>query len=77
MKAAAVAAAKSRFSKIVRSSIGARPWRSMSTHSGSRTTAATRPPMTTGSSQPEMPPLEMPSTSPVSPATNVAVPRRS
>ena len=77
MKAAAVAAAKSRFLKIERSSIGARTRDSMRTKSGSRTAAATRLQMTTGSSQPEMPPLEMPNTSPVRPTTNVTVPSRS
>ena len=39
MNAAPVAAANRRFLKIVRSSIGARGARSMSTKSGSRTTA--------------------------------------
>ena len=71
MNAAPVAAANRRFSKIVRSSIGARPWRSMSTNSGSSTTPAIRPPITTGSFQPLIPPLETPSVSPVRPATNV------
>ena len=47
-----------------RSSIGARPRRSISTHSGSRIAAATRPTITTGSSQPLMPPRETPSTRP-------------
>ncbi len=77
MNAAPVAAANRRFSKIVRSSIGARPWRSISTNSGSSTTPAIRPPITTGSFQPLIPPLETPSVSPVRPATNVVVPRMS
>ena len=64
MNAAPVAAANRRFSKIVRSSIGARPWRSISTNSGSSTTPAIRPPITTGSFQPLMPPLETPSVEP-------------
>ena len=55
MKAAAVAAANSRFSKIVRSSIGARWCFSISTKSGSSTTPATIPPIVSGSAQPFRP----------------------
>ena len=60
MKAAPVAAAKSRLRKIVRSSIGALPRCSIRTNSGSRTAATIRLPITSGSSQPEMPPREIP-----------------
>ena len=77
MNAAAVAAANMRLRKIVRSSIGARSRRSISTNRGSSTAPAIRPPITSGSSQPEMPPRESPKTSPVRPATNVTVPGRS
>ena len=48
MKAAAEAAANRRFEKIERSSIGARVWRSIKTHSGNSTAAAARPAITTG-----------------------------
>ena len=44
---------------------------------GQQHAAAIRPPMTTGEFQPEMPPLEMPSTRPVSPIRNVIVPAKS
>ena len=60
MKAAPVAAAKSRLRKIERSSIGARPRCSISTNSGSSTAATSRLPITSESSQPEMPPREIP-----------------
>ena len=60
MKAAPVAAANIRFSKIVRSSIGAETRFSMRTKAGSSTTAATRDQITNGSSQPERPPRERP-----------------
>ena len=48
MKAAPVAAAKSRFSKIVRSSIGELARRSISTNSGSSTAPAIRLAITSG-----------------------------
>ena len=77
MNAAPAAAEKSRFEKIRRSSIGAR-WRcSITTNSGNSTAARIRPPITTGELQPEIPPLEMPSTRPVSPIRNVIVPAAS
>ena len=60
MKAAAVAAENMRFWKIVRSSIGARGRRSIRTNSGSSTAAAISAPITSGSSQPEIPPRETP-----------------
>jgi hypothetical protein len=63
--------------KIVRSSIGARTRRSISTNSGSSTAAAASPAMTGGWSQPWMPPLEIPNTRPVSPIRNVIVPAAS
>ncbi len=74
MKAAAEAAANRRLEKIVRSSIGALVRRSIKTHKGNSTAAAIRPAITTGFPQPDSPPLETPSTSPVRPTTNVAVP---
>ena len=77
MKAAAAAAENRRFWKIDRSSIGALLWRSISTNRGRNTAAAIRLPTTSGSVQPEMPPLEIPSTSPVSPIRNVSVPAKS
>src|SRR5467141_658018 len=49
----------------------------MSTNAGMNTAAAASPPSTTGEPQPEMPPLEMPSTSPVRPTRNVSVPSAS
>ena len=55
MNAAPVAAANSRLRKIVRSSIGARWRRSISTNSGSRTTPATIPAIVNGSPQPLRP----------------------
>ena len=60
MKAAAVAAANIRLSKIVRSSIGAEARFSIRTKAGSSTTAAISDQITSGSSQPEMPPRERP-----------------
>jgi uncharacterized protein with beta-barrel porin domain len=60
MNAAAVAAAKSRLRKMSRSSIGALPRCSISTNSGSRRAAAARLAITSVSSQPEMPPREIP-----------------
>ncbi len=77
MKAAALAAANRRLRNRVRSSIGARERRSITTHSGSSTAAAARPAITTGLFQPLMPPFETPSTSPVKPITNVRVPSTS
>ncbi len=77
MNAAAAAAENRRLWKIVRSSIGAGWWRSITTNAGSNTAAAIRPPITSGSPQPEMPPLEIPSTSPVRPIRNVIVPAKS
>ena len=77
MNAAAVAAENIRLRKIVRSSIGAGTRLSISTNSGSRIAPAISEPSVSGSLQPEMPPRETPSTSPVSPTTNTAVPRRS
>ena len=74
MNAAPVAAANSRFSKIERSSIGARWWRSISTNTGSSTTPATMPPIVHGSVQPFRPPRESPNTSPVSPSTKTVTP---
>ena len=77
MNAAAAAAENRRFWKIDRSSIGA-GWRlSISTNSGRNTAAAARLPITSGSVQPEMPPLEIPSTRPVRPIRNVSVPSAS
>ena len=73
MNAAPVAAANSLLRKIDRSSIGAELRCSMRTKSGSRMAEATRPTITTGSSQLDSPPFEIPRTSPVSPATKVAV----
>ncbi len=63
--------------KSERSSIGDVTWRSITTKSGSRTIAATKPPITSGSSQPVSAPFDSASTSPVSPRTNVAFPSRS
>jgi len=60
MKAAPVAAAKRRLRKIERSSIGERPRCSISTNSGSRIAARISEPITRLSSQPEMPPREIP-----------------
>ena len=60
MNAAAAAVENSRLRKIVRSSIGALWWRSISTKAGSSTAAAIRPPITSEDVQPEMPPLEIP-----------------
>ena len=77
MNAAAVAAANRRLLNSFRSSIGARERRSISTHAGSSTAAAARLTITIGSSHPLSPPLETPSTSPVSPITNVLVPSTS
>src|SRR5580704_13560089 len=77
MNAAPEAAANSRLEKIDRSSIGERWWRSMSTNAGRKIAAAIRPPITNGELQPERPPLETPSTSPVNPTRNVPVPRKS
>ena len=77
MNAAAVAAANSRFLNTVRSSIGARERRSISTHAGSSTKAAARPPITTASFQPLRPPRETPSTSPVKPSRKALVPSTS
>ena len=77
MNAAAVAAANSRFLNTVRSSIGARERRSISTHAGSSVTAALRPPITIGSFQPLRPPRETPSTSPVRPTRKADVPSTS
>ena len=77
MNAAAVAAANSRLLNSFRSSIGARERRSISTHVGSSTAAASRPPITSGSFQPLSPPRETPSTRPVRPTTNVMVPSTS
>ena len=74
MNAAADAAAKRRSRKSERSSIGERPWRSMSTKIGRSTTAAAKPPMTSALFHPDRPPFESASTSPVSPTTNVDVP---
>ena len=59
-KAAAVAAAKSRFWKIERSSIGARPRCSISTNSGSSDRRDDQRADHQRSSQPEMPPREIP-----------------
>ena len=70
MNAAPLAAANRRFSKIVRSSIGAAARRSTSDERREEDTTATiRLPIVSGSSQPEIPPRETPSTRPVSPAT--------
>ena len=69
MNAAPLAAAKRRFSKIVRSSIGAAARRSTSTKAGSSTAATTRLTIVTVSSQPDSPPRETPRTRPVRPAT--------
>ena len=74
MNAAPVAAANSRFSKIVRSSIGARWCLSISTKIGSSTTPTTIPPIVSGSVQPLSPPRESPKTSPVRPSTNTSTP---
>ena len=60
MKAAAVAAANIRLRKMSRSSIGALPRCSIRTKSGSRIAAAISEPITSESSQPEMPPREIP-----------------
>ena len=77
MNAAPLAAANRRLRKISRSSIGAFERRSISTHSGSSTAAAARPPITIGSFQPLSPPRETPSTRPVRPTTKVLVPSTS
>ena len=77
MKAAAAAAENSLLWKIDRSSIGARWWRSTRTNAGRKIAAAISPPITTGELQPEIPPLEIPNTSPVSPIRNVTVPAKS
>ena len=69
MNAAAEAAANSLFRKMLRSNIGARCRISMRTNSGSSTAATMRLVITVGLLQPESPPFEMPSTSPVSPST--------
>ena len=74
MNAAAAAAENSRFLKMLRSSIGDSARLSISTNAGRKIAAAIRPPITTGESQPEIPPLEIPSTSPVRPIRNVIVP---
>ena len=74
MKAAALAAANRRLRNRVRSSIGARERRSITTHSGSSTAAAARPAITTTLFQPLMPPFETPSTRPVKPTTKVQGP---
>ena len=60
MKAAPVAAANIRLRKMVRSSIGALPRCSIRTNSGSSTALATSEPITSESSQPEIPPREIP-----------------
>jgi len=60
MKAAPLAAAKRRLRKIERSSIGALPRCSMMMKSGSRIAERIRLPITSESSQPEMPPRESP-----------------
>ena len=57
MKAAAVAAANRRLLKSVRSSIGARERRSISTHAGSSTRGGSEAAITSGSFQPLSPPL--------------------
>ena len=77
MNDAAPAAVNIRFWNSVRSSMGERPRRSMTTNSGSSTIAATKPPITSGSFQPVSAPLDRASTSPLSPMTNAAVPGRS
>ena len=69
MKAAAVAAENSRSRKMLRSSIGALPRRSITTNRGRKTAAAARLVNVTGSIQPFMPPREIPRVSPVSPTT--------
>ena len=69
MNAAAVAAANIRLRNIARSNIGARARCSIRTKAGRSTAAATSGPMTIPWFQPEMPPFEIPNTSPVSPPT--------
>ena len=77
MNEAALAAANRRFLKIFRSSIGARERLSISTQIGSSTAAAIRPTITIESSQPLIPPREIPSTRPVSPTMKVTLPSTS
>ena len=77
MNAAPLAAANRRFRRSTRSSIGAAPAALDHDEQRQQDRAATSPTITTGSSQPLMPPRETPSTRPVSPATKVAVPSRS
>ena len=77
MNAAPVAAANSRLRKIVRSSIGARARRSISTKSRQQDRAGDEPAdRPAGRSSPRCPPRERPSTRPVSPTTNTAVPEQ-
>ena len=77
MNAASDAAENRRFLKMLRSSMGALTRLSMRTKPGRKMAAAIRLAITAVLSQPEMPPLEMPYTSPVSPIRNVIVPSAS